>query len=59
VINITFLVSRIKLCNLHILGLAETHLTGDKVVSIKGYQWYGFNRKNMYESNADLVAWNF
>ncbi|CAG2188375.1 unnamed protein product [Mytilus edulis] len=43
-----FLISCVKHYNLDILGLAETHLTGDKVISVEGYQWFGLNRKHIH-----------
>lgn len=38
----------VNLRNFDILGLAETHLTDDNVLKLKGYQWYGHNRKKIH-----------
>ncbi|CAG2217548.1 unnamed protein product [Mytilus edulis] len=43
-----FLISCVKHYDLDILGLAETHLTGDNVISVEGYQWFGLNRKHIH-----------
>ena len=42
------LASCIHKSNLHILGLAETHLVGQSVVDIEGYTWFGHNRKHIH-----------
>lgn len=42
------LASCIHKSNLHILGLAETHLVGQSVVDIEGYAWFGHNRKHIH-----------
>ncbi|CAC5413581.1 unnamed protein product [Mytilus coruscus] len=42
------LASRIHKSNLHILGLAETHLVDQSVVDIEGYTWFGHNRKHIH-----------
>ncbi|VDI02802.1 Hypothetical predicted protein [Mytilus galloprovincialis] len=34
--------------NLHILGIAETHLMGSNSVNVDGYCWYGHNRRNIH-----------
>ena len=43
-----FLTSCIKHYDLQILGIAETHLKNDSDISVEGYTWYGFNRKNIH-----------
>ncbi|CAC5409437.1 unnamed protein product [Mytilus coruscus] len=30
------------------IGIAETHLTGNKGIEVDGYNWFGFNRKNIH-----------
>ena len=34
--------------DLHIIGLAETHLIGENNINIDGYKWYGNNRKLLH-----------
>ncbi|CAG2257828.1 unnamed protein product [Mytilus edulis] len=38
----------VRYYNLHILGLAETHLTGNTGINIDGYTWFGLNRKEIH-----------
>ena len=33
---------------LHIIGIAETHLTDNNSLYLEGYQWFGNNRKNIH-----------
>ncbi|CAC5359727.1 unnamed protein product [Mytilus coruscus] len=37
-----------KYYNLHMVGIAETHLTGNKGIAVDGYNWFGFNRTNIH-----------
>ncbi|VDH91823.1 Hypothetical predicted protein [Mytilus galloprovincialis] len=30
------------------IGIAETHSTGNKGIQVDGYNWFGFNRKNIH-----------
>jgi hypothetical protein len=37
--------------DLHIVGIAETHLVNDSVINVDNYEWFGNNRhrrKNNY-----------
>ncbi|CAC5411941.1 unnamed protein product [Mytilus coruscus] len=43
-----FLDSCFKYYNLHMGGIAETHLTGNKGIEVDGYNWFGFNHKNIH-----------
>ena len=43
-----FLMSCIKHYNLHVVGMAETHLIGNRVVGVEGYQWFGLNRRQIH-----------
>ncbi|CAG2245923.1 unnamed protein product [Mytilus edulis] len=38
----------VRYYNLHILGLVETHLTGNTGINIDGYTWFGLNRKEIH-----------
>lgn len=38
----------IKHLNLDILCVAETHLTGNNVIDIEGFSWFGQNRENIH-----------
>ena len=40
--------SCIKHYNLLVVGIAETHLTGNQVVGVEGYQWFGLNRRQIH-----------
>ncbi|CAG2208741.1 unnamed protein product [Mytilus edulis] len=43
-----FLAECVRYYNLHILGLVETHLTGNTGINIDGYTWFGLNRKEIH-----------
>ena len=40
--------SCLKVADLQIIGLAETHLVGNEKIDFDGYQWFGKNRKSLH-----------
>ena len=34
--------------DLHIVGIAETHLVNDSVINVDNYEWFGNNRKHIH-----------
>ena len=37
-----------KHLDVDIIGIADTHLTGDTQLELSGYKWFGNNRKHLH-----------
>ena len=39
----------VELCNIDIIGIAESHLISDEQLIIDGYSWFGHNRSGLHK----------
>ena len=37
-------------CDIDILGISESHLTGSEVLHLEGFTWFGHNRKEIHRN---------